>query len=70
VLQPYASPLSEALHEEAGKDPYYKGLVDLADKVSDGVQGTDPGDQAAMGAFLKDVVKLKEQLQEEGLGHV
>lgn len=70
VLQPYVPPLAEALDEEAGSDPYYKDLVDLADKVSKGVQYTEPADNGAMDALLKDVVKLKEQLQEKDLGHL
>ncbi|MFE6631674.1 hypothetical protein ACFVNB_31110 [Streptomyces rochei] len=70
VLEPYVFPLSEALHEEVGSDPYWKSLVDLADKVSKGVQYTEPADKQAMSALLKDVVKLEEQLQDEDLGHV
>lgn len=70
LLQPYVPPLAEALDEEAGEDPYYKGLVGLADKVAAGVQATEASDGAAMDALLKDVVKLRDRLGEYDLGAV
>lgn len=70
LLQPLAAPVAQQLHDEAGWDPYYADLRDLADKVSEGVQETDPADLDAGDALLKDVVKLKERLdQEMDLGH-
>ncbi|WP_141359943.1 hypothetical protein [Streptomyces sp. 6-11-2] len=70
LLQPLAAPVAQQLHDEAGLDPYYADLRDLADKVSEGVQETDPADLAAMDALLKDIVKLKERLDKEmDLGH-
>ncbi|MFJ6561751.1 hypothetical protein ACIQMV_18140 [Streptomyces sp. NPDC091412] len=70
LLQPLAAPVAQQLHDEAGVDPYYADLRDLADKVSEGVQETDPADLAAMDALLKDSVKLKERLDKEmDLGH-
>ncbi|MFD4976531.1 hypothetical protein [Streptomyces sp. NPDC058424] len=69
-LQPLAAPVAQQLQDEAGWDPYYADLRDLADRVSKGAQETDPADLAAMDALLKDVVKLKERLdQEMDLGH-
>jgi hypothetical protein len=68
LLQPYTTPLAEALDEEAGSDPYWKGLVNLADKVSKGVQYTQPADNKAMNALLKDVVKLRDELEERDFG--
>ncbi|MFE7215313.1 hypothetical protein ACFU93_36325 [Streptomyces sp. NPDC057611] len=69
-LQPLAAPVAQQLQDEAGWDPYYADLRDLADRVSEGAQETDPADLAAMDALLKDVVKLKERLdQEMDLGH-
>ncbi|MGW4824527.1 hypothetical protein ACWEP4_37785 [Streptomyces sp. NPDC004227] len=69
-LQSVAPPVAEMLHDEAGADPYYADLRDLADRVSEGVQETDPADLDAMDALLKDVTKLKERLgQEKDLGH-
>lgn len=41
-----------------------------ASSVSKGVQYTEPADNQAMNALLKDVVKLEEQLQDKGLGHI
>ncbi|MFB6553555.1 hypothetical protein [Streptomyces sp. NPDC056405] len=68
LLQPYTTPLIEALDEETGSDPYWKGLVALADKVSQGVQYTEPADSEAMNALLKDVVALRDELGEHQLG--
>lgn len=68
LLQPYTTPLAEALDEEAGSDPYWRGLVDLADKVSKGVQYTEPADSQAMQALLKDVEKLRNELEERDFG--
>lgn len=70
ILEPFAAPLASALEEEAGADPDWKGLVDLASAVAQGVQNTEPTDNQAMNALLKDVVKLKEQLQVKDLGHI
>ncbi|MFF4764640.1 hypothetical protein [Streptomyces sp. NPDC001292] len=55
LLQSVASPVAQQLHDEAGWDPYYADLRDLADRVSEGVQETDPADLAAMDALLKEV---------------
>ncbi|MBG7702433.1 hypothetical protein HCJ76_31235 [Streptomyces sp. MC1] len=68
LLRPYTTPLAEALDKEAGSDPYWKALVDLADKVSQGVQYTEPADHEAMHALLKDVVKLRDELGEHDFG--
>ncbi|MEU3550269.1 hypothetical protein [Streptomyces longwoodensis] len=68
LLQPYTTPLAEALDKEAGSDPYWKGLVDLADKVSKRVQYTEPADNKAMNALLKVVVKLRDELEERDFG--
>ncbi|MFI9603835.1 hypothetical protein ACIHCX_28975 [Streptomyces sp. NPDC052043] len=69
-LQSVASPVAEQLHDEAGWDPYYADLSDLADRVSEGVQKADPADPAAMDALLKDVMKLRERLDHEmDIGH-
>ncbi|MFF4861657.1 hypothetical protein ACFY3J_07905 [Streptomyces sp. NPDC001231] len=70
LIQPLAAPVAQQLHDEAGADPYYADLRDLADRVSKGVQETDAADLAAMDAVLKDVMKLKERLDHEmDLGH-
>jgi hypothetical protein len=70
LLQRVAPSLAAMLHDEAGADPYYADLRDLADRVSDGAQQTDPADLDAGDALLKDVVKLKERLgREMDLGH-
>ncbi|MFE5398505.1 hypothetical protein ACFQ9U_28565 [Streptomyces sp. NPDC056568] len=70
LLQPYATPLAEALEEEAGEDPNWKNLVDLAEKVSAGVEYTEPADTSAVSVLLKDVKKLEQQLLERDVANI